>query len=126
MLNLDTHIVIDAARDNLSAAEISRLARTPQHGISAIVLWEIELLHRGGRIRAGLDDPALAAILDTLIVWPLDRDVCLALRRLDFHADPADEIIAATTLVHRVPLVTRDRRLRSSSLLHRLHLLALD
>ena len=27
---------------------------------------------------------------------------------------PADEIIAATSLVHRVPLVTRDRRLEAS------------
>ena len=30
--------------------------------------------------------------------------------------DPADEIIAATSVVHRVPLVTRDRRIRRSKL----------
>jgi PIN domain nuclease of toxin-antitoxin system len=40
--------------------------------------------------------------------------VCRTLKNLDFHSDPADEIIAATSLVHRVPLVTRDRRIRSS------------
>jgi predicted nucleic acid-binding protein len=35
---------------------------------------------------------------------------------LDFRGDPADEIIAATTLLHNAPLVTRDRRLRASKL----------
>jgi PIN domain nuclease of toxin-antitoxin system len=47
-------------------------------------------------------------------VWPLDLAVCKALRALDFRGDPADEIIAATSLVHGVPLVTRDRRIRRS------------
>jgi PIN domain nuclease of toxin-antitoxin system len=35
---------------------------------------------------------------------------------LDFDSDPADEIIAATSVVHRVPLLTRDRRMRRSKL----------
>ena len=35
---------------------------------------------------------------------------------IDFESDPADEIIAATSLVHRVSLVTRDRRIRRSIL----------
>jgi len=34
--------------------------------------------------------------------------------RLDVQSDPADELIAATSLVHNVPLVTRDRTLRRS------------
>ena len=29
---------------------------------------------------------------------------------------PADEIISATSLVHRVPLLTRDRKMRRSKL----------
>jgi predicted nucleic acid-binding protein len=37
-------------------------------------------------------------------------------RRLDFRGDPADEIIAATSLVYRAPLMTRDRRLRNSKI----------
>jgi PIN domain nuclease of toxin-antitoxin system len=31
-------------------------------------------------------------------------------------SDPADEIIAAISLVHRVPLMTRDRKMRRSKL----------
>jgi PIN domain nuclease of toxin-antitoxin system len=38
------------------------------------------------------------------------------LRTLDFRSDPADEIIAATSLAHNVPLVTRDARVRASKL----------
>ncbi len=38
------------------------------------------------------------------------------IRTLDFAADPADEIIAATSLVHGVPLVTRDRPIHRSRL----------
>jgi PIN domain nuclease of toxin-antitoxin system len=33
---------------------------------------------------------------------------------LDFRGDPADEIIAATSVVHRAPLLTRDRQIRRS------------
>ncbi len=36
------------------------------------------------------------------------------MRRLDFRGDPADEIIAATGLVHKAALVTRDRRILRS------------
>lgn len=41
----------------------------------------------------------------------------------DFRSDPADEIIAVTSLVHRVPLLTRDRLLLESPLLRRRGLL---
>jgi predicted nucleic acid-binding protein len=36
--------------------------------------------------------------------------------KLDFRSDPADEIIAATSIVHRLPLVTRDREIKKSKL----------
>ena len=47
-------------------------------------------------------------------MWPLTLDVCRAIRTLDFRGDPADELIAATSVVHRIPLVTRDARIRRS------------
>lgn len=33
---------------------------------------------------------------------------------LDFDSNPADELIAATSVVHNVPLMTRDRKLKRS------------
>jgi PIN domain nuclease of toxin-antitoxin system len=35
---------------------------------------------------------------------------------LDFKSDPADELIAATSVVERIPLLTRDKRIRKSKL----------
>ncbi len=114
MLNLDTHVLLAVAADRLTRQEQSLLRRVPRWGISAIVLWEMEMLHRKGRIRYSVDDPEVAALLATVHIWPIDTQVCLCLRDLDFRSDPADEIIAATSLAHRVPLVTRDARLRRS------------
>jgi predicted nucleic acid-binding protein len=42
--------------------------------------------------------------------------VCVQSTRLDFRGDSADEIIAATSVVHNVPLLTRDRQIRRSKL----------
>jgi len=113
MLNLDTHILVRAVEGALAPAERALLARQPW-SISAIVLWEIAMLAQRGRIAIDLDTPELLGVLNHMRVWPIDLDVCRESARLDFRGDPADEIIAATSIVHRVPLLTRDRTLRRS------------
>ena len=40
----------------------------------------------------------------------------LDFRELDFQGDPADEIIAATSVIHGIPRVTRDAVIRTSML----------
>lgn len=85
-------------------------------GISAIVLWEIAKLSEVGRIEMDLDDPEIRRVVSKIHIWPIDLDVCLGLRKLDFKSDPADELIAATSLVHRAPLLTRDRRIKKSKI----------
>jgi PIN domain nuclease of toxin-antitoxin system len=113
MLNLDTHIVLHALSGTLTQHEVTLLEREPW-SISDIVIWEIGKLAELGRIELDLDDPQLTRILAQLQVWPITLDVCRAIRALDVRGDPADEIIAATSIVHRISLVTRDRRLRAS------------
>jgi PIN domain nuclease of toxin-antitoxin system len=115
MLNLDTHILIHSMTGEVTARE-GRILRTARWGISAIVLWELAKLAQLGRIEIDLDDPELDRFLVNVHVWPLTLEIVRALRRLDFRGDPADEIIAATSLVHRAPLVTRDRRLLRSKI----------
>jgi PIN domain nuclease of toxin-antitoxin system len=114
MLNLDTHILIKTLEGSLSAHERAVLTEDPEWSISAIVLWEIAKLNQLGRLRYGLDHEPLAAALDRVHVWPITRQVCMNLRGLDFESDPADEIIAATSLSHNIPLLTRDSRIRKS------------
>jgi PIN domain nuclease of toxin-antitoxin system len=113
MLNLDTHVLLYALAGELRPAEAD-LLRRDSWSISAIVLWEISKLAELGRIEIDLDDAELTRTLATLHTWPITLDVCRAIRGLDFRSHPADEIIAATSVVHRVPLVTRDRRIRKS------------
>lgn len=116
MLNLDTNIVIAFVTNTLRRDEIRAMEDDPAWGISAIVFWEIAEISRAGKVRVTLDNADFLALLDRLNVWPLSREVARAVLRLDFEADPADEIIAATSLVHRAPLVTRDSRMLASSL----------
>ena len=116
MLNLDTHILIKAFEGSLTPHERTVLTDDPEWSISAIVLWEIAKLHQLGRLRYGLDHEPLAAALDQMHVWPVTRQVCLNLGVLDFQSDPADEIIAATSLAHGIPLLTRDARIRKSKI----------
>ena len=113
MLNLDTHILLHALTGDLKPTE-RRVLSAYQWSISAMVLWEITKLAQLGRISAGLDDANVASALARVQVWPITVNVCRALGKLDFRADPVDEIIAATSLHHNVPLVTRDRNLLAS------------
>ncbi len=115
MLNLDTHILIHAMAGEVTSGE-GRLLRGARWGISAIVLWELAKLAELGRIEINLDDPELDRFLANVHVWPLTLEIVRALRRLDFQSDPADEIIAATSVVHSAPLVTRDRKLLKSKI----------
>ena len=115
MLNLDTHVFLFALAGQLSAAE-RRLLERDRWGISAIVLWEIAKLAQLGRIDVDLDDSSVVRALSSVKIWPLTRQVALSSTRLDVQGDPADELIAATSIVHGAPLVTRDRGLRRSKL----------
>ena len=115
MLNLDTHVVIHALRGDLKPRERELLSNSPW-GVAAIVLWELAKLAQRGRIDVDLDDPEVDAALAGLHVWPLDLEVAKTSTRLDFAGDPADELIAATSIVHGVPLLTRDQQIRKSKL----------
>lgn len=113
MLNLDTHILLYAVTGALRPAE-SKLLRVRPWSISAIVLWEIAKLAQLGRIEVDLDDRQVARVLRSVHVWPITAEIARISTQLDVRGDPADELIGATSIVHEVPLVTRDRGLRRS------------
>jgi PIN domain nuclease of toxin-antitoxin system len=115
MLNLDTHIVIDFVRGSLSARERD-VMRGSELAISSVVLWEIAKLNQLGRIALDLADPRFQAFVAQLRVFPIDVQVASTSCSLDFKSDPADEIIAATSIVHELPLVTTDKRICASKL----------
>ena len=113
MLNVDTHVLLYAVTGALKPRE-TRLLSADRWSVSAIVLWEIAKLAQLGRIEVDLDDPDVIRILARVHVWPLTREIARTSTRLDIRGDPADELIAATSVVQKVPLVTRDRALLRS------------
>jgi PIN domain nuclease of toxin-antitoxin system len=122
---LDTHVWIWwlSGGGNLSAAEYLALelsAETETPNVSAISLWEVQMLYSLRRL--ALDRPFEAWLLqatlpDAVRVLPIDTSVILELNRMPpMHGDPADRLIVATARVHDVPLATHDRRIRKSRL----------
>lgn len=115
MINLDTHILIFALTGELRARE-RRLLTAQVWGISAIVLWELAKLVQLGRVEVDLADRTVRTTLNAIHTWPINLDVASESTRLDFKGDPADELIAATSVVYDVPLLTRDRQIRASKI----------
>ncbi|HNT61578.1 MAG TPA: type II toxin-antitoxin system VapC family toxin [Candidatus Desulfobacillus denitrificans] len=124
-LLLDTHVWLWwlLGQPQLAARERDALDRhaaagTPP-GLSAISLWEAQMLAARGRL--SIDEPLThwlptAAASETVTVLPLDVAAILALDALPkgFHGDPADRIIVATARAHGLPLATRDGNIRRS------------
>jgi len=113
VINLDTHILIFALSGTVTEKE-RRVLVGNTWSISAIVLWELAKLRQLGRIELDIEDPEIVRVLSRLHVWPIDLATSLQSTRLDFGADPADELIAATSVVQKIPLLTRDKRIRRS------------
>ena len=113
MLNLDTHMVVWVAAGELRPEERARVARE-QLAISDIVLWELAMLVRSGRLEIDLDGREFRHFLRQLTPVPISLEIARVSTRLDFHSDPADEIIAATSIVEKIPLLTRDPKILKS------------
>jgi PIN domain nuclease of toxin-antitoxin system len=115
MLNLDTHIIVGLLSGDLNAAEADLLISQPL-AISDIVLWELAKLVELRRLEFDLDDMEFRAFLRSSTIFPITIEIARQSTKLDFKSDPADQIIAATSIVEQIPLVTRDRRILKSRL----------
>lgn len=116
MLNIDTHILVFLLQGELTEREHDLIA-TEQLAISDIVLWELAKLIQLGRISLDLNDPAFQTCLNSMVIFPISRDIAITSTQLDFKSDPADELIAATSIVEGIPLLTRDQKILKSKVI---------
>src|SRR5262249_51208476 len=115
MLNLDTHVVV-ALLDGSLTTEETALVSAERLAISSIVFWELAKLVQLKRLEMDFDSRVFREFLRHVIVIPISFEIARKSTQLDFRSDPADEIIAATSIVERIPLLTRDARLLKSKI----------
>src|SRR2546421_5343624 len=113
MLNLDTHILVAVLSGELTGRERAMVINESL-AVSDIVLWELAKLVQLGRLVMDMDSVAFRRSLRHLTIIPISIQIARKSTELDFASDPADEIIAATSLVERIPLLTRDRKILKS------------
>jgi PIN domain nuclease of toxin-antitoxin system len=122
MIVLDTHAWLwwVSKPSSLNRTARSRIDRETRIGVSAISCLEVATLVAKGRISLDRDtlewlEAALATRKVELI--PLTPPIAVKATQLgnDFPGDPADRIIAATSILESAPLVTKDSRIRDSS-----------
>jgi PIN domain nuclease of toxin-antitoxin system len=113
VLNLDTHMLVALLEGTLRPPERTCLLEN-EWAISDIVLWELAKLIDLGRLELDLNSSEFQTCLRKLTVIPISLEIARKSRDLDFSSDPSDEIIAATSVVEKIPLLTRDRLIRKS------------
>lgn len=123
MIVLDTcAVVFDALDPRRLGTGASKAIREGERkgslAISGITLWEISMLIAKGRLDPGLDTlPFLNVVIEarSLKVLPVTPEIAALSASHDgfTNQDPADRLIAATTMIHRGLLVTCDALLRS-------------
>ena len=123
MILLDTHAWVWFVSD---PSQLSKAARKAVDGaleagelaVSSMSVWEVAMLVEKGRLKLSMDAGAWVARSEAMpFLRFLPVTNAIALRSVELppplHSDPADGIIVATALQHRLPLVTKDRRLRA-------------
>jgi PIN domain nuclease of toxin-antitoxin system len=122
---LDTHIVLRwlGYPKKLSQEQTRILEATVRRGeplaFSAVTLTEIAMLVSEGRLDLKVPLREFFAYLAANPVFhllPVTYEIASDVALLSVLKDPADRVIAATARVHRLDLVTSDRRIIDSNL----------
>jgi len=119
MIILDTHALVwmDAGAASLGKQTIQMIDQAlvdDALAVSAISFWEVDMLINKGRL--SMDFPPDIWRRDLLsrglVELPMDGKTGIDAANLqNFHGDPADRIIVATTILTGASLVTADERI---------------
>ena len=84
---------------------------------SDISLWEIAMLVEHGRLTVSVEVSRFLTLMlaaRSIRVLPITPEIAALSVRLELHGDPADRLIAATSVHHAAALITSDQRLRGA------------
>lgn len=126
MITLDTHVILwDAIQPQmLSKKAREAIVRANQADglfFCSISLWEIAMLIRKKRIEVNVSYGDLVQLLlscNKYVFQEITPEIAELSTTLPdtINSDPADRIIAASSLVTKTPLVTADENLRKSDI----------
>ena len=127
MITLDTHVILwDALQPQMLSKKareaIEKANQTDGLFFCSISLWEIAMLIRKKRIEVSVPYSKLVDLLlssNRYVFQEITPEIAYLSTRLpdSINSDPADRIIAASSLITKTPLVTADENLRKSELL---------
>ncbi len=127
MILLDTHVVLWLTTDpaKLSGKAKSAIEDARKNGdglaISDITLLELATLASKGRVRLDISlESFLQEVEARFVVLPISGRSCARAIGLPatYPRDPADRIIGATALVEGFSLITADREIHRSKVVH--------
>ncbi len=121
MIVLDTHVWlfwVNDDRELISKKALTAINRAESLGVSVISCWEIAMLVAKQRLAFNMDVQDWvnqASKYPGIRLIGLDAEVAVLSTRLpgNFHGDPADRMIVATCMKHNVPLISKDKMIRS-------------
>ena len=127
MILLDTHVVLwltsDPAKLSGKARAAIEASRKNGDGVAIcdVTLLELATLASKGRIRLDISlESFLQEVEARFVVLPISGRGCARAMGLPtaYPKDPADRIIGATALVEGLSLVTADREIHRSKVVH--------
>jgi PIN domain nuclease of toxin-antitoxin system len=121
LIVLDTHVWlfwVNDDRELISKKALTAINRAESLGVSVISCWEIAMLVAKQRLAFNMDVQDWvnqASKYPGIRLIGLDAEVAVLSTRLpgNFHGDPADRMIVATCMKHNVPLISKDKMIRS-------------
>lgn len=120
MIVLDTHAWIWWVNEssNLSGIAHDTIQAADCIGIPAIACWELAMLVSKQRIRLSMDVQVwidIALQRPKMKLLALNPEIAVLATRLpgNFHGDPADRLIVASSLHHQSALVSKDEKIHS-------------
>jgi PIN domain nuclease of toxin-antitoxin system len=118
---LDTHVLVWLAREPARLSKPANDAiRAAGHAgglaISAITLWELGWLATHGRLNIiGIVDAFVEEITSRTAIRPITPKIAVLANQFPstYSSDSSDRLIGATAMSEGIPLITKNRTIRS-------------